>query len=81
MNLKLSFFALLVIFSAMANKSLARYSHPNYGCGKYGNCWTVCDEGKGWCYAGKNCTDFSKSESRQCSPGLECKLPRVCRKW
>ena len=77
MNLKLSFFALLVIFSSMANtKSVIK--DQLWGCGDNGDCWTSCDEGKGWCYTGQSCTDKKQWYSGECNSALECKLPRRC---
>ena len=75
MNLKLSLFALLVVFSVMANTSLA---WKTFGCGQNGDCWTWCDGGKGWCYTGQSCTNFGQGQTGQCNPDLECKSPRVC---
>ena len=81
MNLKLSFFALLVIFSSMANtKSVIK--DQLWGCGDNGDCWTSCDEGKGWCYTGQSCTDKKKLQSRQCDPDLVCRSKGGCNyKW
>ena len=75
MNLKLSLFAFLAIFLVMTNNSLAG---KTFGCGENGDCWTWCDNGKGWCYTGQTCTDFGVSQSGQCNPDLECRSPRVC---